>query len=157
MAGIMRVLLGALPFLLPTFFFPSLSLFFLFTIYFSHELARMLSPPSLSRPPSIRPIVACTLDQGRIYFTFLFLSLSLSGSWREHLRAFIRIVQRTDRCISERCVKRSVSNFDQIPFPRLIIYISIRFSYITYIVGELLTFLFLIRRGRIIIDRFDRL
>lgn len=95
MAGIMRVLLGALPFLLPTFFFPSLSFFFSFTIYFSHELARMLSPLSLSRSPSIRPIVACTLDQGRIYFTFLFLSLSLSGSWREHLRAFIRIVQRT--------------------------------------------------------------
>lgn len=69
-------------------FFFSLSLsFFSFTIYFSHELARMLSPPSLSRPPSIRPIVACTLDQGRIYFTFLFLSLSLSPEVGENIYA----------------------------------------------------------------------
>ena len=93
MAGIMRVLLGALPFLLPTFFFPSLSFFFSFTIYFSHELARMLSPLSLSRSPSIRPIVACTLDQGRIYFTFLFLSLSLS--LRKLERTFTRVYKNS--------------------------------------------------------------
>lgn len=62
MAGIMRVLLGALPFLLPTFFFS----FFLLRST-SPTSWRACFPPSSPPRYADRPIAA--LDQGRIYFT----------------------------------------------------------------------------------------
>lgn len=96
MAGIMRVLLGALPFLLPTFFFPSLSLFFFFYDLLLPRIGAHAFP-SLPLSSSLDPSDRGMHPRSRsnlFHFSFS-LSLSLSGSWREHLRAFIRIVQRT--------------------------------------------------------------
>lgn len=58
----MRVLLGALPFLLPTFFFLS----FFYDLLLPRVGAHAFPPPSPPRYAD-RPIAA--LDQGRIYFT----------------------------------------------------------------------------------------
>lgn len=83
MAGIMRVLLGALPFLLPTFFFLS----FFYDLLLPRVGAHAFPP----LPPRYadRPIAA--LDQGRIYFT----SFSPQDTTRFYVRTTIEFIRES--------------------------------------------------------------